>query len=56
MNPSLKNFLRRNNLSDVRDLLNVYEKKCVLKEIVDPVDSNDVCLGEGRQNCHVTCV
>lgn len=29
MNPALKNFMRRNNLSDVRDLLNIYEKKYV---------------------------
>jgi len=29
MNPALKSFMRRNNLSDVRDLLSVYEKKYV---------------------------
>jgi len=30
MNPALKNFMRRNNLTDVRDLLSVYEKKYVV--------------------------
>jgi len=29
MNPALKNFMKRNNLTDVRDLLSVYEKKYV---------------------------
>jgi len=29
MNPALKSFMRRNNLSDVRDLLSIYEKKYV---------------------------
>jgi len=41
MNPTLKNFMRRNNLSDVRDLLNVYEKKYVddaLWSLVTPRD------------------
>jgi len=34
MNPALKNFMRRNNLSDVRDLLNIYEKKYVVDDVL----------------------
>jgi hexosaminidase len=41
MNPAIKGFMRRNNLTDIRELLNIYEQK-----VLDIVTE----LGEKRKN------